>query len=179
MLLLTEGPHLYYVDPAHMELKGQIPWSKQLRPEAKNFRIFFVHTVSLCFFPPSLDKSIVLFRHIERIIWKIRTVEQRNGARQSSKCVNFIWTACRKRTRLQRNPDLYRPYEVFLWETRIINRRIFVRMALFIIFISFSTISKSLRLTNLLLYEPRVSWETVLVSIFFPLFRILHTLMFN
>lgn len=49
MLLLTEGPHLYYVDPTHMELKGQIPWSKQLRPEAKNFRVFFVHTVSSCF----------------------------------------------------------------------------------------------------------------------------------
>ncbi|XP_046325903.2 3-phosphoinositide-dependent protein kinase 1-like isoform X1 [Haliotis rufescens] len=44
MLLLTEGPHLYYVDPANMVLKGQIPWSKELRPEAKNFKIFFVHT---------------------------------------------------------------------------------------------------------------------------------------
>ncbi|CAH1795012.1 unnamed protein product [Owenia fusiformis] len=44
MFLLTEGPHLYYVDPANMELKGQIPWSKELRPEAKNFKIFFVHT---------------------------------------------------------------------------------------------------------------------------------------
>ncbi len=47
MLLLTEGPHMYYVDPAHMELKGQIPWSVQLRPEAKNFKTFFVHTVKV------------------------------------------------------------------------------------------------------------------------------------
>lgn len=44
MFLLTEGPHLYYVDPSNKVLKGQIPWSKQLRPEAKNFKIFFVHT---------------------------------------------------------------------------------------------------------------------------------------
>uniref|UniRef100_A0A914VUR2 3-phosphoinositide-dependent protein kinase 1 n=1 Tax=Plectus sambesii TaxID=2011161 RepID=A0A914VUR2_9BILA len=44
MFLLTEGPHLYYVDPTNMELKGEVPWSRQMRPEAKNFRTFFVHT---------------------------------------------------------------------------------------------------------------------------------------
>ncbi|GAB6025883.1 hypothetical protein CHUAL_011858 [Chamberlinius hualienensis] len=44
MLLLTTGPHLYYVDPAAMVLKGEIPWSNQLRPESKNFKTFFVHT---------------------------------------------------------------------------------------------------------------------------------------
>lgn len=50
MFLLTLGPHLYYVDPVTMTLKGEIPWSKDLRPEAKTFKIFFVHTVSIiCF----------------------------------------------------------------------------------------------------------------------------------
>uniref|UniRef100_V5HPR9 3-phosphoinositide-dependent protein kinase 1 n=1 Tax=Ixodes ricinus TaxID=34613 RepID=V5HPR9_IXORI len=44
MLLLTTGPHLYYVDPAAMVLKGEIPWSPELRPEPKNFKTFFVHT---------------------------------------------------------------------------------------------------------------------------------------
>uniref|UniRef100_UPI00358EED19 3-phosphoinositide-dependent protein kinase 1 n=1 Tax=Myxine glutinosa TaxID=7769 RepID=UPI00358EED19 len=43
-LLLTEGPHLYYVDPINKILKGEIPWSPELRPEAKNFKTFFVHT---------------------------------------------------------------------------------------------------------------------------------------
>ncbi|XP_043957611.1 3-phosphoinositide-dependent protein kinase 1-like isoform X3 [Gambusia affinis] len=43
-LLLTEGPHLYYVDPVNRVLKGEIPWSFELRPEAKNFKTFFVHT---------------------------------------------------------------------------------------------------------------------------------------
>uniref|UniRef100_A0A8C7H6Z3 3-phosphoinositide-dependent protein kinase 1 n=1 Tax=Oncorhynchus kisutch TaxID=8019 RepID=A0A8C7H6Z3_ONCKI len=43
-LLLTEGPHLYYVDPVNKVLKGEIPWSPALRPEAKNFKTFFVHT---------------------------------------------------------------------------------------------------------------------------------------
>lgn len=43
-LILTEGPRLYYVDAAAMVLKGEIPWTKDLRAEAKNFEVFFVHT---------------------------------------------------------------------------------------------------------------------------------------
>lgn len=46
MLLLTMGPRLFYVDPYNMVLKGEIPWSPELRVEPKNFKIFFVHTVS-------------------------------------------------------------------------------------------------------------------------------------
>lgn len=49
MLLLTTGPRLFYVDPVSMVLKGEIPWSPELRVEAKNFRIFLIHTVSLKF----------------------------------------------------------------------------------------------------------------------------------
>ncbi|XP_046750227.1 3-phosphoinositide-dependent protein kinase 1 isoform X1 [Diprion similis] len=44
MLLLTTGPHLYYVDMVNMVLKGEIPWSPELRVEPKNFKIFFIHT---------------------------------------------------------------------------------------------------------------------------------------
>lgn len=44
MFLLTEGPHLYYVDSDHMVLKGEIPWSETIRPEVRDFKIFFVHT---------------------------------------------------------------------------------------------------------------------------------------
>lgn len=51
MLLLTTGPHLYYVDPFNRVLKGEIPWSPELRVEPKNFKIFFVHTVSVA--PPA------------------------------------------------------------------------------------------------------------------------------
>ncbi|XP_066934706.1 3-phosphoinositide-dependent protein kinase 1-like [Clytia hemisphaerica] len=42
--LITEGPEIYYVDPQAMVLKGKIPWTKDLKPEAKNFKIFFIHT---------------------------------------------------------------------------------------------------------------------------------------
>ncbi|XP_065340326.1 3-phosphoinositide-dependent protein kinase 1 isoform X1 [Cloeon dipterum] len=44
MLLLTMGPHLYYVDPNNMVLKGEIPWSSSLRVEVRSFKIFLVHT---------------------------------------------------------------------------------------------------------------------------------------
>ncbi|XP_060535200.1 3-phosphoinositide-dependent protein kinase 1 isoform X2 [Cylas formicarius] len=44
MFLLTLGPHLYYVDPVTMTLKGEIPWSEDLKTEARNFKTFFVHT---------------------------------------------------------------------------------------------------------------------------------------
>eukprot|EP00094_Tigriopus_californicus_P012740 TCALIF_12315-PA protein Name:"Similar to Pdpk1 3-phosphoinositide-dependent protein kinase 1 (Rattus norvegicus)" AED:0.07 eAED:0.07 QI:0/0/0/0.75/0.33/0.25/4/0/623 len=44
MFLLTEGPHLYYVDPDAMVLKGEIPWDPSIRPEIRDFKIFFVHT---------------------------------------------------------------------------------------------------------------------------------------
>lgn len=47
IFFLTCGPHLYYVDPASMVLKGEIPWSNALRAELKSFRTFFIHTVSL------------------------------------------------------------------------------------------------------------------------------------
>jgi 3-phosphoinositide dependent protein kinase-1 len=44
MLILTDAPRLYYVDPMAMELKGEIPWSEALQVEQKNWKIFFVHT---------------------------------------------------------------------------------------------------------------------------------------
>lgn len=46
MLLLATGPRLIYIDPVQMVKKGEIPMSRDLRCEAKNFKIFFVHTVS-------------------------------------------------------------------------------------------------------------------------------------
>ncbi|CAG0916400.1 unnamed protein product [Notodromas monacha] len=47
MFLLTFGPRLFYIDPDHMELKGEVPWSRELRPEAKTtkaFKSFVIHT---------------------------------------------------------------------------------------------------------------------------------------
>lgn len=44
MFLLTTGPRLYYVDPINKVLKGQVPWSADLKAEAKNFRTFYVYT---------------------------------------------------------------------------------------------------------------------------------------
>lgn len=76
MFLLTMGPHIYYVDPTTMVLKGEIPWSAELKTEAKNFKTFLVHTVSkliqkleihlncISFF---VAKSYVLLRGARRV----------------------------------------------------------------------------------------------------------------
>lgn len=45
MFLLTTGPQLYYVDPANMVLKGRVPFCKEMRTEAKNFRNFYIYVV--------------------------------------------------------------------------------------------------------------------------------------
>lgn len=50
MFLLTEGPRLFYVDPANLILKGEVPWSRDLKPEAKDFRVFHIHTPNRIYF---------------------------------------------------------------------------------------------------------------------------------
>lgn len=57
VFLLTTGPGLYYVDPNAKVLKGKVPWSATLRPELRDFRKFYIHTVSFFLvwnFSPSL-----------------------------------------------------------------------------------------------------------------------------
>ena len=42
--LLLEGPRLIYIDPSSKQMKGEVPWSAELRTELKNFRTLDVHT---------------------------------------------------------------------------------------------------------------------------------------
>uniref|UniRef100_A0A9L0R143 3-phosphoinositide-dependent protein kinase 1 n=1 Tax=Equus caballus TaxID=9796 RepID=A0A9L0R143_HORSE len=71
-LLLTEGPHLYYVDPVNKVLKGEIPWSQELRPEAKNFKTFFVHTPNRTYY--LMDPSGNAHKWCKKIqeVWRYR-----------------------------------------------------------------------------------------------------------
>ncbi|CAJ0582994.1 unnamed protein product, partial [Mesorhabditis spiculigera] len=59
MFLLTEGPHLYYVDSSNMELKGEIPWSTCMRTEIKNFGTFFIHTSNRTYYLYDPEKKAV------------------------------------------------------------------------------------------------------------------------
>jgi 3-phosphoinositide dependent protein kinase-1 len=58
MFLLTEGPHLFYVDADNMVLKGEIPLSETVKPEPRNFKVFFVHTPNRVYYliDPGEDK---------------------------------------------------------------------------------------------------------------------------
>ncbi|XP_078273911.1 3-phosphoinositide-dependent protein kinase 1-like isoform X2 [Rhinoraja longicauda] len=77
-LLLTEGPHLYYVDPVNKILKGEIPWSQELRPEAKNFKTFFVHTPNRTYY--LMDPSGNAHKWCKKIqeVWRRRYQNQQN-----------------------------------------------------------------------------------------------------
>jgi 3-phosphoinositide dependent protein kinase-1 len=86
MFLLTTGPHLYYVDAPNMVLKGQVPWSKDMRAVAKNFRTFYVHTVSHSFVYNLFKIGIIfhlfvqiIFSPIEHIFWKTLWEKRPNG----------------------------------------------------------------------------------------------------
>ncbi|CAK9299851.1 unnamed protein product [Gordionus sp. m RMFG-2023] len=48
--VLKPHPHLFYLDPTNMILKGEIPWSEELKVEPKNFKIFFVITPNRTYF---------------------------------------------------------------------------------------------------------------------------------
>jgi len=43
-LILTDAPRLFYVDPDKLQVKGEVPWSKDLRVEQKSNRHFLIHT---------------------------------------------------------------------------------------------------------------------------------------
>lgn len=79
-LLLTEGPHLYYVDPVNKVLKGEIPWSQELRPEAKNFKTFFVHTPNRTYY--LMDPSGNAHKWCKKIqeVWRHRYQNHQNSS---------------------------------------------------------------------------------------------------
>ncbi|XP_030067640.1 3-phosphoinositide-dependent protein kinase 1 isoform X2 [Microcaecilia unicolor] len=78
-LLLTEGPHLYYVDPVNKVLKGEIPWSQELRSEAKNFKTFFVHTPNRTYY--LMDPSGNAHKWCKKIqeVWRHRYQTHQNA----------------------------------------------------------------------------------------------------
>ncbi|XP_073504199.1 3-phosphoinositide-dependent protein kinase 1 [Phyllobates terribilis] len=80
-LLLTEGPHLYYVDPVNKVLKGEIPWSQELRPEAKNFKTFFVHTPNRTYY--LMDPSGNAHKWCKKIqeVWRHRYQNHQNSSK--------------------------------------------------------------------------------------------------
>ncbi|CAH8522002.1 unnamed protein product [Schistosoma intercalatum] len=43
MFLLTEGPHLFYIDVENMTLKGEVAWSDSLTVELRSNKLFFIH----------------------------------------------------------------------------------------------------------------------------------------
>ena len=42
MFLLTEGPKFYYIDPLTMSLKGEIPFTRDLKTQFRDSKLFLV-----------------------------------------------------------------------------------------------------------------------------------------
>lgn len=97
MFLLTEGPHLYYVDVSNQELKGEVPFSAEMVAEARDFKTFMVHTVREV--KPQLSPTNANAHYspsASTILWT-RSVARTLGAMQSMKCVASISIAHRNR----------------------------------------------------------------------------------
>jgi len=68
-LILTDAPRLLYVDPDSMEQKGEIPWSKELMPQYKNMKTFFVHTPNRTYYLEDVERtSITWVDTIKRVL---------------------------------------------------------------------------------------------------------------
>ncbi|EFO96691.1 CRE-PDK-1 protein [Caenorhabditis remanei] len=57
MFLLTEGPHLLYIDVPNLVLKGEIPWTPCMQVEFKNSGTFFIHTPNRVYYLFDLEKK--------------------------------------------------------------------------------------------------------------------------
>uniref|UniRef100_A0A8R1HPX8 3-phosphoinositide-dependent protein kinase 1 n=1 Tax=Caenorhabditis japonica TaxID=281687 RepID=A0A8R1HPX8_CAEJA len=57
MFLLTEGPHLLYIDVSNMVLKGEIPWTPCMQVELKNSGTFFIHTPNRVYYLFDLERK--------------------------------------------------------------------------------------------------------------------------
>ncbi|CAI2355564.1 unnamed protein product [Caenorhabditis sp. 36 PRJEB53466] len=57
MFLLTEGPHLLYIDVPNMVLKGEVPWTPCMQVEVKTFGTFFIHTPNRVYYLFDAEKK--------------------------------------------------------------------------------------------------------------------------
>ncbi|CCD67851.1 3-phosphoinositide-dependent protein kinase 1 [Caenorhabditis elegans] len=57
MFLLTEGPHLLYIDVPNLVLKGEVPWTPCMQVELKNSGTFFIHTPNRVYYLFDLEKK--------------------------------------------------------------------------------------------------------------------------
>ena len=97
MFLLTEGPHLYYVDVSNQELKGEVPFSADMVAEARDFKTFMVHTVREEKLQLLHTKANERCSPSASIILWTRSVAHTPGAMQSTRCAASITIARRNR----------------------------------------------------------------------------------
>eukprot|EP00035_Acanthoeca_spectabilis_P015438 m.307333 g.307333 ORF g.307333 m.307333 type:complete len:561 (-) comp16361_c0_seq8:1441-3123(-) len=58
-LVLTDAPRLFYIDPQSLAVLGEIPWSKDLMPQYKSTKLFFVHTPDRTYYLEDVNKQAI------------------------------------------------------------------------------------------------------------------------
>lgn len=57
-LILTDRPRILYIDPENMQMKGIVPWSKQLWIQKRTDKDFIIHTPNRKYVLESLDSDV-------------------------------------------------------------------------------------------------------------------------
>ncbi|ULT79559.1 hypothetical protein L3Y34_010273 [Caenorhabditis briggsae] len=87
MFLLTEGPHLLYIDEGIKTIKGEIPWTPCMQVEYKNPGTFFIHTPNRVYYLFDPEKTAAEWckaieavrKQYATVIEDIFTVAMRDG----------------------------------------------------------------------------------------------------
>ena len=59
VLVLTDKPRMFYIDPESLDIKGEIEWSKDMVPQYRNKKTFFVHTPERTYYLEDCEKQAV------------------------------------------------------------------------------------------------------------------------
>eukprot|EP00041_Stephanoeca_diplocostata_P008829 m.132367 g.132367 ORF g.132367 m.132367 type:complete len:588 (+) comp17497_c0_seq1:199-1962(+) len=58
-LVLTDTPRLFYIDPVSLAVMGEIPWSKDIKVQYRNPKLFFVHTPDRTYYLEDVDRAAI------------------------------------------------------------------------------------------------------------------------
>lgn len=58
-LVLTDTPRLFYIDPVSLAVMGEIPWSKEIKVQYRNPKLFFVHTPDRTYYLEDVDRAAI------------------------------------------------------------------------------------------------------------------------
>jgi len=59
MLVLTDAPRLFYIDPQSLAVMGEVPWTAELKAQYKTPKTFFIHTPDRTYYLDDVEKQAI------------------------------------------------------------------------------------------------------------------------